>query len=43
MTTESVEYCMLVNEWGWSRSRVWLLWLEVDLGPFLESELGQKL
>ena len=22
MTTESAEYCMLVNEWAWSRSRV---------------------
>ena len=31
MTTESADYCMLVNEWAWSRSRVWLLMLEVDL------------
>ena len=22
MTTESADYCMLVNEWVWSRSRV---------------------
>ena len=22
MTTESADYCMLVNEWAWSRSRV---------------------
>ena len=42
MTTESADYCMLVNEWAWSRSRVWLLRLEVDLGAVLESELGQK-
>ena len=31
MTTESADYCMLVNEWAWSRSRVCLLRLEVDL------------
>ena len=42
MTTESADYCMLVNEWAWSRSRVWLLRLEVDLGSVLESELGQE-
>ena len=41
MTTESADYCMLVNEWAWSRSRVCLLRLEVDFGV-LESELGQK-
>ena len=22
MTTENADYCMLVNEWAWSRSRV---------------------
>ena len=42
MTTESADYCMLVNEWAWSRSQAWLLRLEVDLGSVLESELGQK-
>ena len=42
MQTESADYCMLVNEWVWSRSRVSLLRLEVDLGSVLESELGQK-
>ena len=42
MTTESVDYCMLVNEWAWSSSRVCLLRLEMDLGSVLESELGQK-
>ena len=42
MTTESADYCMLVNEWVWSRSRVCLLRLEVDLGSVLESELRQK-
>ena len=39
MTTESADYCMLVNEWAFLRSQVWL---EVDLGSILESELGQK-
>ena len=42
MQTESADYCMLVNEWAWSRSRVCLLRLEVDLGSVLESKLGQK-
>ena len=42
MLTESADYCMLVNEWTWSRSRVCLFRLEVDLGSCLESELGQK-
>ena len=40
MTTESADY--YINEWAWSRSRVWLLRLEVDLGSVLEPELGQK-
>ena len=35
-------YCMLVNEWGWSRTRVCLLRLEVDLGSVLESDLVQN-
>ena len=38
----TADYCMLVNEWAWLRSRVCLLRLEVDLGSVLESELGQK-
>ena len=42
MTTESADYCMLINEWAWSRSRVCLVRLVVDLGSVLESELGQK-
>ena len=42
MTTESADYCMFVNEWAWSRSRVCLLRLEVDFGSVLESELGQE-
>ena len=42
MTTESADYCMLVNEWAWLRSQVCLLRLEVDLGSVLESELGQN-
>ena len=40
MTTESADHYILVNEWAWSRSRVSLLRLEVDLGSVLES--GQK-
>ena len=31
MTTDSADYCMLVNECVWSRSRVCLLRLEVRL------------
>ena len=42
LTTESADYCMLINEWVWLRSRVCLLRLEVYLGSVLESELGQK-
>ena len=42
MTTEGVDYCMLVNERVWSRSPVVLLRLELDLGSVLESELGQE-
>ena len=42
MTTDSADYCMLVNEWAWSKSQVWLLMLEVDLGSVFESELRQK-
>ena len=32
MTTDSADYCMLVNKWVWSKSRVCLLRLEVDMG-----------
>ena len=39
MTTDSADYCMLVNEWVWLRSQVCLLMLEVDLGSVLESEI----
>ena len=42
VTIESADYCILINEWAWLRSRVCLLWLEVDLGSVLESELRQK-
>ena len=42
MTTKSADHCMFVNEWAWSRSRVCLLRVEVDLGAVLESELVQK-
>ena len=40
MTTDSADYCMLVNEWTWSKSQVCLLRLEVDMSSVLESELG---
>ena len=40
MTTDSADYCMLVNEWVWSKSQVCSLRLEVDMGSVLESELG---
>ena len=42
MTTKSADYCMLIDEWAWSKSQVCLLRLEVDLGSVLESELSQK-
>ena len=42
LTTQSAEYCMLVNEWAWLRSQLCLLRLEVEFGTVLESELGQK-
>ena len=42
MTADRADHCMLVNKWGWSRSWVRLLRLEVDLGSVLESELGQR-
>ena len=38
LTTESADYCMVVNEWAWLRLRVCVL----RLGSVLESELGQK-
>ena len=42
MATDSAEYCMLVNEWVWSKSRDCLVRPEMDMGAVLESELGQK-
>ena len=39
MTTDNADYCMIVTEWVWSKSRVCLLRLEVDMGSGLESEL----
>ena len=41
LLTVSADYCMLVNEWAWLRSQVWLFSLKVHLGLFLESELRQ--
>ena len=43
MTTESADYCMLVNEWAWLRLRVCLLRLKVEMGAVLESELGTEM
>ena len=42
MTTKSADYCMLINEWAWSNSRVCLLRLGVDFGSVLESEIKQN-
>ena len=42
MAIDSADYCVFVNEWAWSKSRVRLLRLEVDMGSVLEPELGQK-
>ena len=32
MTTESADYCILINEWAWLRSQVCLLRLKVETG-----------
>ena len=42
VTTESVDYCMLINEGVWSRSRVCLLRLEVDLGSVWSQSLDRN-
>ena len=42
MTTDSTDYCMLVNECVWPKSQVCSLRLEVAMGSVFESELGQK-
>ena len=42
MTTESADYCMLVNECAQLRSQICLLRVEVDLDSVLAPELGQK-
>ena len=39
---DSGDYCMLINEWAWSKSQVRVLRLEEDVGPVLESDLGDK-
>ena len=39
---KGADYCVLIHEWAWLRSRVCFLWLEVDLGSVLELEFGQK-
>ena len=33
---------MRINEWAWSESQVGVLRLEEDIGPVLESDLGEK-
>ena len=40
LPTEIADYCMLINEWAWLRSRVCLLRL---IDSVLESELRQKM
>ena len=40
MTIDSVDYCVLVNEWAWSKPQVCLLQLELNMGSVLESENG---
>ena len=42
LSTENADYCMLVNEWAWSRSQVCFLRLKEHLFSVLESGLGQK-
>ena len=42
IAADSADYCMLINEWVWSKSRDCLLRLEVDMGSVLGSELVQK-
>ena len=42
LPTENADYCMLVNEWAWLRSRVCLFFLKVHLGSVSESELTQE-
>ena len=42
LPTESADYCMLVNEWAWLRSRICLVSLKVHLGSFFEAEFRQK-
>ena len=39
---DSGDYCMRINEWARSRSQVCVLRLEEDIGPVLESDLGEK-
>ena len=40
MTIDSVDYCVLVNEWAQSKPQVCLLQLELNMGSVLESENG---
>ena len=39
---ESADYCILVNEWVWSRSRVCLPRLEVDLASVRSHSLDRN-
>ena len=42
MATYSADYCVLVNEWVWSKSQDCLLRPEVGMGEVLESELESR-
>ena len=39
MTTDSADYCIPIDEWVWSKSRVCLLVLEVDIGSVWSQSL----
>ena len=42
LPTDNADYCMLIHEWVWQRSCVYLFWLKVHLGAVWESGLRQK-
>ena len=43
LPTENADYCMLVNEWAWLRSRVCLLSLKVHMLKVVSSEKNSGL
>ena len=42
MTTDSADCCMLVNKWVYSKSRVCLFSLEVDMGSVWSQSLDRN-